>query len=317
MTKSKQHPHQPVLLEEVVSALITKKSGTYLDCTVGFGGHSTRILDSINEKGALFGIDFDPYALEYSENRLKSKQKTFRLFLSNYVNLKKLLLEKGVKEVDGILFDLGISSYQVDSGYKGMSYRTDAPLDMQCDETSEVNLKDFLKSSTEEEIADTIYKNSEEGNSRKIAKSIFNYKNRQKMNTTLDLVKAVKEVTPERYLNKTLSRVFQSFRIAVNNEFSNILNAIIESIYLLKPNGRLAVITFHSIEDRIVKNIFKTFARGDEKYLKNIGYSVPGVCQKNIKILTKKPIAPSREEIKQNKRSRSAKLRVVERLAVA
>jgi len=317
MNSKKPHPHQPVLLEEAVSALITKKDGTYLDCTVGFGGHSSKILDNIDDNGILYGIDFDPYALEYSKNRLKERQKTFELFLSNYINLRDLLLERGVKEVDGILFDLGISSYQVDSGYKGISYRVDAPLDMQFDKNSDIDVKVFLNNSTQEEIADTIYKNSEEGNSRKIAKSIFDYSDNNQMNTTLDLVNAVKEVTPEKYLNKTLSRVFQSFRIAVNNEFSNILNAIIESIYLLRPNGRLAVITFHSIEDRIVKNIFKTFARGDKKYLKNIGYDISGDCKKNIKILTKKPIAPKREEIKLNKRSRSAKLRVIERLAIA
>jgi len=317
MSNQKPHPHEPVLLEETVSTLVTKKNGIYLDCTVGFGGHSSKILEYIDDDGFLYGIDYDPYALEYSEKRLKKRKKTFELFLSNYIDLKSLLLKKEIKAVDGILFDLGISSYQVDSGYKGMSYRINSPLDMQFDSASKVDVENFLKNSSESKIADTIYFNSEEGNSRKIAKSISIYTKKNKMKTTLDLVNAVKEVTPDRYLNKTLSRVFQSLRIAVNNEFSNILNAIIESIYLLKPNGRLAVITFHSIEDRIVKNIFKTFARGDKKYLNSIGYNISYDCKKVIKILTKKPIAPKIEEIKLNKRSRSAKLRVVERLAVA
>ena len=316
MNSENQHPHEPVLLEETVSALVTDKDGIYLDCTIGFGGHSSKILERINKTGKLYGIDFDPYALEYSNNRLSKLEGSFELFLSNYTELKNLLLSKNVEEVSGILFDLGISSYQVDSGYKGISYRTDSPLDMQLDEKTGINIKDFLYDSSEEEIANTIYNNSEEGNSRKIAKSITQNIRDDKMKTNLDLVNAIKEVTPERFLNKTLSRVFQSFRIIANNEFSNILNSIIQAMHLLKPKGRLAVITFHSIEDRLVKNIFRSFSRGNKSYLENMGCRISCECRKIIKILTKKPIRPNRHEITNNKRSRSAKLRIVERLII-
>ena len=271
MNSENQHPHEPVLLEETVSALVTDKDGVYLDCTIGFGGHSSKILERINKTGKLYGIDFDPYALEYSNNRLSKSEGSFELFLSNYTELKNLLLSKNVEQVSGILFDLGISSYQVDSGYKGISYRTDSPLDMQLDEKTGVNIKDFLYDSSEEEIANTIYNNSEEGNSRKIAKSITQNIRDDKMKTNLDLVNAIKEVTPERFLNKTLSRVFQSFRITANNELSNILDSIIQAMHLLKPKGRLAVITFHSIEDRIVKFFFKNYSeiKNTSRYMPN------------------------------------------------
>jgi 16S rRNA (cytosine1402-N4)-methyltransferase len=316
MNNRDQHPHKPVLLEETVSALITDKSGIYIDCTIGFGGHSFEILQRINKKGKLFGIDYDPYALEYSKNRLSELERYHELFLSNYTGLKSLIKTKNIKKVNGILFDLGISSYQVDSGYKGLSYRIDSPLDMRLDPNSDKNINDILKNLNDNELANLIYNNSEEKNSRKIAKSI-NIKYRDgSLKTNSDLVEAIQMVTPKRFLNKTLSRVFQAFRIVINNEFKNIFKSVVDAIEVLKPGGRLAVITFHSIEDRLIKNIFKSFARGDKSYLENIGYNLTVKCEKTIKILTKKPISPNRDEILANKRSRSAKLRIIERLII-
>ena len=317
MENRNQHPHEPVLLEETVSALITDKSGIYVDCTVGFAGHSSKILQQLNNDGKLFGIDYDPYALKYSKDRLSELNKSFELFLANYTDLKKLLKNENIKRVSGILFDLGISSYQVDSGYKGLSYRVDAPLDMSLDPNSNKNINDLLKELNDDELANLIYGNSEEKNSRKIAKSIQRRFKENMLKTNSDLVAAIEEVTPKRFLNKTLSRVFQAFRIEVNNEFNNIYETIIDAINILSPGGRLAVITFHSIEDRLVKNIFRSFARGNKSYLENMGYKISLECKKNIKILTKKPIMPNRDEILNNRRSRSAKLRVVERLLVA
>jgi len=317
MIESNRHPHTPVLLEETISRIVKDKSGTYLDCTVGFGGHSFEILSLINNDGMLFGIDYDPYALKYSKERLSKLKKPFELLLSNYTGIKEILKEKNISKVNGILFDLGISSHQVDSGYKGISYRSDGPLDMKLDPDSKKDIKNLINEFDHKELADMIYFNSEEKNSRKIAKSIKDRNAIEKMNTNSDLIKAIQEVTPKRFLNKTLSRVFQAFRIELNNEFENIYKATIDAISLLSPGGRLAIITFHSLEDRLVKNIFRSYARGDGRYLKQMGYDVSDILDREIKILTKKPIMPHRSETLNNKRARSAKLRIVERLAIS
>ena len=313
MNRFYQHPHRPVMLEETVSRLVTEINGVYLDCTVGFGGHSSKLLEKLSKKGTLIGIDYDPYALEYSKERLSKKEKKFKLFLSNYNEIKKIAKSLNINYLDGILFDLGVSSHQVDSGHKGLSYKTDSPLNMKMDKNG-FSLKDFLNNSSEENIANVIYKYSEERGSRKIAKSIYDYKRKNRMNTNIDLVEAVKKSVPERYLNKTLSRVFQAFRIHMNDELSTIYKSITVAIDILKPGGRLAVITFHSIEDRLVKNIFRSYSKGKVEYLKNIGYDTPNSVEKKLTLINKKPISPSREEIKDNKRSRSAKLRVAERI---
>ena len=313
MNTVNQHPHKPVLLEETVSILVSNEDGVYLDCTIGFGGHSSKILDKLSKRGTLIGIDYDPYALEYSKKRLSKEKKNFNLFLSNYKDIKKIVESLNINYLDGILFDLGISSYQVDSGYKGLSYKSNSSLNMKMDENGR-NLKDFLNNSDEKEIADVIYKYGEERGSRKIAKSIHNYKRKNKMNVNIDLVNAVGEVVPERYLNKTLSRVFQAFRIKVNDELTNIYNSVIDAIDILGSGSRLAVITFHSIEDRLIKNIFRAYAKGNAEYLENIGYTTSGPLKKTLILVNKKPISPDRLEIKKNKRSRSAKLRVVERI---
>ena len=190
MNKVDQHPHKPVLLEETVSRLICNQDGVYLDCTIGFGGHSSKILDKLSKKGMLIGIDYDPYALEYSEKRLSKKKKNFKLFSSNYNNIKKIVDSLNINYLDGILFDLGISSYQVDSGYKGLSYKSNSSLDMRMDENGQ-NLKDFLDNSGEKEIADVIYRYGEERGSRKISKSIHDYKKKNKMNMNIDLATVV------------------------------------------------------------------------------------------------------------------------------
>ena len=157
MSNTDQHPHVPILLEEVVSKIITRKDGVYVDCTVGFGGHSYSILKEIDSNGMLFGIDYDPYALEYTQNRLSDLNKSFELICSNYVSLKDLCESKDIKDIDGILFDLGISSYQVDSGYKGISYRKDGKLSMKLDPNCTIDAKKILHDYSEEELADMIY----------------------------------------------------------------------------------------------------------------------------------------------------------------
>ena len=308
------HPHIPVLLDETVNQLITKLDGVYVDCTIGFGGHAIEILSNIDRNGKLIGFDYDPYALEYSKTRLEKLNSNFELFLSNYSEIKKSLKLLNIDNVDGILFDLGISSYQVDSGYKGLSYQIDSPLDMQLSLKQGANLRDILHNSTELEIANIIYKYGEERGSRRIAKSISKYVKKNKMETNRDLVESIKEIVPDRFLNKTLSRVFQAFRIKVNNELDNMVNAINDAIDILKPEGRLAVITFHSIEDRLIKNIFRDFSNGKESVVREMGFDFPRKCKKNVRRITKKPICPTWEQIKANKRCRSAKLRIVEKI---
>ncbi|MAQ43199.1 MAG: 16S rRNA (cytosine(1402)-N(4))-methyltransferase [Candidatus Marinimicrobia bacterium] len=308
------HPHIPVLLDETVSQLITKLDGVYVDCTVGFGGHAIEILSNIDRNGKLIGFDYDPYALEYSKTRLEKLNSNFELFLSNYSEIKKNLKLLNIDNVDGILFDLGISSYQVDSGYKGLSYQVDSPLDMQLSLRAGANLRDILHNSTELEIANIIYKYGEERGSRRIAKSISKYVKKNKMETNRDLVESIKEIVPDRFLNKTLSRVFQAFRIKVNNELDNMVNAINDAIDILKPEGRLAVITFHSIEDRLIKNIFRDFSNGKESIVREMGFNFPRKCKKIVRRITKKPICPTWDQIKANKRCRSAKLRIVEKI---
>tara|TARA_B100001250_G_scaffold397306_1_gene404282 strand:+ start:120 stop:1067 length:948 start_codon:yes stop_codon:yes gene_type:complete len=308
------HPHTPVLLEETISHLVMRSSGIYVDCTIGFGGHSIEILRKIDKSGKLIGFDYDPYALEYSKKRLEKSGKKIELFLSNYNEIRRNISSLNIKDVDGILFDLGISSYQVDSGYKGLSYKFDSPLDMQLDLKRNTGLKDLLHNSTESEIADIIYQYGEEKAARKIAKSIFKYIKSDKMTTNQNLVKSIEDVIPKRFLNKTLSRVFQSFRIKVNDELNNIVHSVVEAIHLLKPKGRLAVISFHSIEDRLIKNIFRDFSHEKESVIKRMGFNLSHECKKNIKLITKKPISPTWEQIKINKRCRSAKLRIVEKI---
>tara|TARA_Y100001970_G_C14174101_1_gene825928 strand:+ start:101 stop:1042 length:942 start_codon:yes stop_codon:yes gene_type:complete len=313
MNNSDRHPHTPVLIEEVLSGILTNTNGVYLDSTIGFGGHSSELLNSLDEDAVLIGIDYDPYALEYSRKRLSNHKKRINLFLSNYNEIKKIVKSLNVEYLDGVLFDLGVSSHQVDSGHKGLSYRVDSPLNMKMDNSGH-SLKEFLNNSSEKDIANTIYKFGEERASRRISKSICNYRKVNKMNTNKDLIESIRKVIPERHLNKTLSRVFQAFRIKMNNELNNICKSIIDAIDLLRPGGRIAVITFHSIEDRLVKNIFRSFSKGSNGYLENIGYNIPTIEKASLILINKKTISPNKEEVLRNKRARSAKLRVAERI---
>ena len=205
MTNQSTPPHIPVLKQETVSSLFIRPDGVYLDCTIGFGGHSEEIIKSLGDKGKLIGIDYDPYALEYSNQRLSKSGKNFQLFRENYFHFPKILDSIKIEKVDGILFDLGISSYQVDSGYKGLSYKDDSPLDMQLGVEDGITVKQLLKTSSEEEIANIIYNNSEERGSRRIAKSIMNYVKKNKMDTNQDLVRAIDEVVPKSFSKKVLN----------------------------------------------------------------------------------------------------------------
>ena len=301
--------HYPVMLEEVISTLINDKDGIYIDCTVGFGGHSKGILENISNKGFLIGTDLDSYALNKAKEKIKRvKNKHFALYNASYKDIPDILNKLGIKKVNGFLFDLGISSYQIDSEHRGFAYSKEGPLNMRFNEYDKQTAKEYLKDITELELANIIQTYAEIGHSKKIAREILKRRNDNKMHTTLDLKKAISQALNNNS-NKVLSRVFQAIRIGVNDEIQSFKNILKIAPDFLKDGGRIAVISFHSIEDRIVKHFFKNSVIIDESdyYKKNLIKS-----KTKLKIITKKPITPSKKEISINKRSRSAKLRIAE-----
>ena len=303
--------HESVLLNETVDNLIMNKSGIYIDGTVGFGGHAEAILSKLNNKGKLIGIDLDPYALEYTKNNLsKFPKKSYSLYKGNFSEFPEIISQMGISKVDGLVVDLGISSYQIDSGHRGFSYMNDGPLDMRFNNDYGISAKNLLNNVSDLELGHIIRTFSEEKNHKKIAKNIVKYSEKGKMNTTFDLKEAIKEVVNQRYLNKTLSRVFQAIRIKINNELDNLKFLLNNTIKYVKKGGRIVIITFHSIEDSIVKKFFK------KSSIECICPPIFPICNCDIKptlkIINKKVISPSKQEIEKNYRSRSAKLRIAE-----
>ena len=301
-------PHVPVMLDAVCNHLLIERDGVYLDGTVGFGGHSSEILKYLDKNGRLIGLDLDPYALEYSNKHLSVHLNLFSLYHASYKDFPEVIDSLGIKKLNGMLFDLGTSSYQVDSSHRGFSYMKDSDLDMRFNNSKGLTAKEFLNSVEERELADIIYINSQEKRSRQIASSIINMAKNGNMLTTFDLKHAIEKKVDKRYLVKSLSRVFQAIRIHVNNELDSLKKLLSFVFDYLDVDGRLIFITFHSIEDRIVKSFFK----------KN---SICCICPKElpvcvcsikpkIEIVTRKALLPSKEEIKINSRSRSAKMRV-------
>ena len=289
--------------EEVVANLVTNNSGIYLDCTIGFGGHSDGILDKLDNKGQIIGLDCDLDAFNYSKKKFKKLDTRVKVFNSNYMDYEQVLDSLDISEIDGALLDLGISSYQIDEPRKGFSYRYDGPLDMRFDVNRSITAFDVLNKYSEKKLSFIIKNYGEEKNYNKIAKSIVKSAKRKTMNSTNDLKNAIKEVSYGPRINKTLSRVFQSIRIEVNNEFHSIKTVIKSLPNRIKIGGKLVLITFHSLEDRLVKRaLFEMngkLVEGDN------------AINKRVKILNKKVIKPSRKEILSNKKSRSAKLRSI------
>ena len=303
--------HQSVLLKETVDNVIMNKSGIYIDGTVGFGGHAEAILSKLNSKGKLIGIDLDPYALEYTKKKLsKFPKKSYSLYKGNFSEFPSMIQKMEISKIDGLVVDLGISSYQIDSGHRGFSYMHNGSLDMRFNSDNGISAKTFLNGIDEKKLAKIIKKFGEEKKYNKIAQSIVKYCNKGKMNTTFDLKEAIKDVTNQKYLNKTLSRVFQSIRMKINNEIENLNLLLINSLKHIVKGGRIAIITFHSIEDSIVKNFFK------ENSISCLCPPTFPICICNhrpkLKIIHRKGIKPSKEELKGNARSRSAKLRIAE-----
>ena len=304
--------HIPVLLDEVIKMLNIKPEGIYMDCTIGFGGHSELILNKLNSKGKLIGLDLDPYALEQSKKRLSQLNKNISLHNCCYSVFPQILEKLGINKIDGFLFDLGISSYQIDSTHRGFSYMRNATLDMRFNDNDDniKSAKDLINTISEKELSDALKLYADIKEHVRIAKSIINYRQKKILSTTIDLKDAICNALPyENY--KKLSQVFQVIRILVNNEIDNLKKALKSTVNYLAINGKIAIISFHSIEDRIIKHFFK-----NKVIYKNSTYDIEYSFNNiELKVLTKKPIIESNNNVKRNSRSRSAKLRVAERIA--
>ena len=305
--------HISVLLEESISSLNLKENSIIVDCTLGYGGHSSNILARI-KKGFLFAFDQDSEAIRHSTDRLNSVGTNFTIIKSNFVHLKEKLNELGVEKVDGVLFDLGVSSPQLDEKERGFSYHEDARLDMRMDKDNPLSAYEVVNNYSKEQLANIFYKYGEDKFSNNIAKKIVEYRQNKKIETTLELVEIIKTAVPMKFrIDKHPARqIFQAIRIEVNNELGVIEPAINQALDLLNVGGRVAVITFHSLEDRLVKNIFKEKCAIDPK-LKGMP-NIPAEYLPDFELVVNKAINPSEEEIKNNPRARSAKLRVIERI---
>lgn len=299
--------HKSVLLIESINGLNIKPDGTYIDCTLGYAGHSGEILKRLETEGFLFAFDQDEEAVKYSYDKLSKIGNNFKIFHTNFRNIKECITDK----VDGILFDLGVSSPQLDDASRGFSFHKDAPLDMRMDKRQELDAYKVVNTYPLEKLIDILYIYGEEVNAKSIAKGIIS---NRPINTTLELADVIKENVPISYRKKSnpCRKTFQAIRIEVNSELSILESSLMDAFSLLKPNGRMCVITFHSLEDRIVKNVFKKLY-SDDINNKNLPV-VPLEMRAKAKLITKKPIIPSGSELELNNRSRSAKLRIIEKL---
>ncbi|HHX96163.1 MAG TPA: 16S rRNA (cytosine(1402)-N(4))-methyltransferase RsmH [Clostridia bacterium] len=305
--------HQPVLLQEVINYLNPVPGMVILDCTLGGGGHAQALLSRILPGGCLIGLDQDQAALEAADRRLALLGKAnYQIVHANFKDLDQVLLSR---QVDGILFDLGVSSYQLDQKERGFSYQEDVPLDMRMDQTTALKAFDLVNEGSLQELTKIIGEYGEEKWAKRIASFIVQARKKKSLHTTGQLVEIIKQAIPSgarRQGPHPAKRTFQALRIAVNQELDVLVPALEKGLQVLKPAGRMVVITFHSLEDRLVKRVFQKWVKA---------CTCPAdfpvcVCENRpqVKILTKKPVIPSVEEIEKNPRARSAKLRAVEKL---
>lgn len=302
-----------MLIEETINGLVRNPSGIYVDCTLGGSGHAKRIAEKLNADGRLIGIDQDPTAIAVGQERLADAKCKVNIVQSNFKNLKDVLIELGIEQVDGFLFDLGVSSHQLDVAQRGFSYMQDAPLDMRMDTNSKFSAYDVLNFYTEEELARIIYQYGEERWAKRIAKFIVETRSEKLLETTGELVDIIKRAIPvaaRKEGGHPAKRTFQAIRIEVNNELGILENAFKDAVSLLKPGGRICIITFHSLEDRITKQTLQSLAKGC------ICPPRLPICVCNHKAEIKiigKPLVATMEELNENSRARSAKLRIAEK----
>mgnify|MGYP005760087891 FL=1 len=303
--------HTSVLLEETIENLNIKQEGIYVDGTLGGGGHSYEICKRLSGKGRLIGIDQDEAAIMAGSERLEPFSDRVTIVRSNYCRMRQVLEELGISGVDGIVLDLGVSSYQLDTAERGFSYREDAPLDMRMDRRQTLTAKDIVNQYPELELFHLIRDFGEDRFAKNIAKHIVVARQKKPIETTLELAEIVKEAIPMKFRaagGHPAKRTFQAIRIELNHELEVLSDSLEDMIDLLNDDGRICVITFHSLEDRIVKNIFR---KSENPCECPPGFPVC-VCGKKSKgkVMTRKPIVPSGEEMESNSRSKSAKLRV-------
>lgn len=305
--------HIPIMLNEVLEGLNIKPDGTYVDGTLGGAGHSSEIVKRLSDKGRLIGIDQDMDAIKASSERLK-EYKNVKIIHSNYVNMKNVLMDEGIDGVDGILLDLGVSSYQFDNKERGFSYREDAPLDMRMDREVPYTAQDIVNDYSQDELRRIISDYGEEKFAGRIAANIVNKRETKRIETTFELNDIIKDAIPAAARRKggnPCKKTYQALRIELNKELMVLEDSLEDMIEMLKPNGRLCIITFHSLEDRIVKSAFRTAEN-------------PCICPPEFpvctcgrvskgKVITRKPIVANDEELEINPRSSSAKLRVFEK----
>jgi 16S rRNA (cytosine1402-N4)-methyltransferase len=298
---------------ESIEALNLQESGVYVDCTLGYAGDSTEILKRV-KRGFLFAFDQDSEAIAWSEQKLKSVASNFEIIKSNFKNLKEELNKRGVNEVDGILFDLGVSSPQLDCDYRGFSYHKNARLDMRMDLSSDFSAYDVVNTYSEDKLNDIIFRYGEEKYARRIAKNIVKKRLVKPIETTFDLLDIIKESIPfkDRRDKHPGKKTFQAIRIEVNHELEVLEIGLKDALSLLKVGGRVVVITFHSLEDKIVKSIFREVSEVDPK-LKGLP-DVPDELLPDYRIVNNKAIVPTEKELEENNRSRSSKLRIIERI---
>lgn len=301
--------HQPVLYHEIIHALQPKNEGFYVDGTLGAGGHARGILEACAPDGRLLGLDVDPQALALARETLAPYGERARLIQASYTSLVELLHEIGWEKVDGILLDLGLSSMQLDTPERGFSFQQDAPLDMRFDPASPTTAADLVNTLSQAELADLIYRYGEERASRRIAQAIVRAR---PLRTTRQLATVIESVLPRRGHVHPATQTFQALRIAVNQELDRVENVLPQAAAALRSGGRLAIISFHSLEDRIVKEYFRRESRDcvcpPKQPVCTCGHKA------TLKEIARKPIAPGEAEVKANPRARSAKLRIAEKL---
>lgn len=308
--------HESVLKKEVLEGLNIRPEGVYIDCTVGGGGHSEGILSQLNKDGLLIAFDQDQEAIQAASKRLEPYKNQTIFIHSNFRNLQKEVRKLNVDRVDGILFDLGVSSPQFDQAERGFSYRFDATLDMRMDRSQQLSAYQIVNEWSYEKLVSILFRYGEERFAKQIARKIEQARKTKEISTTFELVELIKDAIPARARRTgghPAKRTFQALRIAVNKELSSLRDALHQAAQLVQIRGRIAVITFHSLEDRLCKNIFQKWSTPKE-IPRNLPI-IPAHHQAPFKRINRKPIVPSEKEIEMNRRSRSAKLRIVEKVS--
>lgn len=303
--------HKTVLLNEAIDNLNVKEDGIYVDATLGFGGHSCLILKRV-KRGFLFAFDQDEMAIEYSNKKLSEIGNNYEIIKSNFVNLKEELNKRGINKIDGIVFDLGVSSPQLDIPERGFSYHNDAPLDMRMDRDKEFSAYDVVNTYSYNDLVRILREYGEEKYASSIANNIIKTRENKKIETTLELVEVIKKSMPYKAMKDShpARKTFQAIRIEVNNELGVLRDALEEAIEMLNVGGRISVITFHSLEDKIVKEIFNKYSKVDSS-LSKLPF-IPKEYLPKFKLIAN--ITPSKEELEENNRARSSRLRVIERI---